>query len=86
MPAISAKKPIHLVRKVYDIGRKVIHGRKELSPSVQSILQEFGNEIITGIEIGRTPVNTLITGTLRRRPLPSGDLVTLNPKEITHTL
>ena len=65
MPAISAKKPIHLVRKVYDIGRKVIHGRKELSPSVQSILQEFGNEIITGIEIGRTPVNTLITGTLK---------------------
>jgi hypothetical protein len=41
--------------------KKIIYGRKSLSPKVQSILNKYGNEKIIYISIGRKPINELIT-------------------------
>ena len=44
---------------------KVIHGTNELPPSVKKVLSEVGDATITSAEIGRTPVQSVITGIIK---------------------
>ena len=44
---------------------KIINGRSGYSPSVQKHLNKIGDEIITSIEIGRNPVQSAITNSLK---------------------
>jgi hypothetical protein len=48
-----AKKTIGVVK---DTVSAVIYGRKDFPPNVRSILDEYGDKIITGITLGRTPL------------------------------
>lgn len=41
---------------VKDTTSAVIYGRKDFPPNVRSILDEYGDKIITGITLGRTPL------------------------------
>ena len=43
----------------------VVHRRQGLSPKVLDILSKTGNERITGIRVGRTPVQGVITGIIK---------------------
>jgi hypothetical protein len=45
-----------VVEKVKDTATAIIQGRKDFPPNVRSILDEYGNKIITGITLGRTPL------------------------------
>lgn len=48
-----AKKTIGVVK---DTASAIIYGRKDFPPNVRSILDEYGDKIITGITLGRTPL------------------------------
>jgi len=51
--------------KVKDIGTKLIYGRSDLSPKVQKILSEYGDEVIVGATIPRKPVTSIIQSIIR---------------------
>jgi len=44
---------------------KVIHGTNELPPNVKRLLDEVGDASIIGADIGRTPVQAVITGIIK---------------------
>jgi hypothetical protein len=44
---------------------KVVYGTNELPPSVKKVLNEVGDAVITSAEIGRTPVQSFITGIIK---------------------
>ena len=44
---------------------KVVHGRQTLSPKVEKLLSEVGDATILSAEIGRTPVQSAITGIIK---------------------
>ena len=50
---------------VKNITNKIIHGRNTLSPKVENILKNCGDATITGCSIGRTVVNSVITGLIK---------------------
>ena len=56
----SGKGIIDTYNKFKDIGTKLIYGRKDLSPKVQKVLSEYGNEIIVGATVARKPVTSII--------------------------
>ena len=43
----------------------IMHGHERLSPKVQGILNQVGNSVISSIVIGRTPVQSIITGIIK---------------------
>ena len=51
--------------KVIDVGNKLIHGRSDLSPKVQKLLSEVGNETIVSATIARKPVSSIIQSIIR---------------------
>jgi hypothetical protein len=44
---------------------KVVNGRSTLSPKVEKLLSEVGDAVILSAEIGRTPVQAVITGIIK---------------------
>ena len=52
-----------LPRRILNIAKSLIYGRKGISPSVERYLSEHGNEPIIQIIISRNVVNSIITGT-----------------------
>jgi hypothetical protein len=48
-----------------DFGKKVIYGRKGLSPKVNKILEEMGDAVIQSATIGRSPVQSFITNIIK---------------------
>jgi len=52
------------VKSVEDYANVIVIGRNDYPPKVRDILSKYGNEIITGITIGRAPVPSLLTGAL----------------------
>jgi len=48
-----------------DFGKKVIYGRQGLSPKVNRILEEMGDAVIQSATIGRSPVQSFITGIIK---------------------
>ena len=73
--AIKQVNMLHLIKgdgifstawdKINDVSKKLIHGRNSLPPRVENILKNYGDAVISGIKIGRTPVPSLITGILK---------------------
>jgi hypothetical protein len=57
-----------VVSKMFDevksFTKAVVYGRDDLPPNVRELLEKHGDEVIRSIEIGRTPVNELLTGIL----------------------
>ena len=51
--------------KVIDVGNKLIYGRKDLSPKVQKLLSEVGNETIVSAQVARKPVTSIIQSIIR---------------------
>ena len=51
--------------KVIDVGNKLIYGRKDLSPKVQKLLSDYGNETIVSATIARKPVTSIIQSIIR---------------------
>ena len=51
--------------KASNFASTVVHRREGLSPKVLEILAKTGNERITGIRVGRTPVQGVITGIIK---------------------
>ena len=54
-----------LPRRILNIAKSLIYGRKGISPSVDRYLREHGDEPIIQIIISRNVVSSLITGTLK---------------------
>jgi hypothetical protein len=48
-------------KKITDYGKAVIYGRNDYQPKVRNILERYGNDIVRGIRIKRTPVPALFT-------------------------
>lgn len=44
---------------------KVVYGTNELPPNVKKVLSEVGDAVITSADIGRTPVQSVITGIIK---------------------
>lgn len=57
-------KVIETAEKAVEFGKKVIHGRNDLSPKVKNILSQYGDQVIRGITINRTPVGAVLIGAL----------------------
>lgn len=51
--------------KVIDVGTKLIYGRKDLSPKVQKLLSDYGDETIVSATIARKPVTSIIQSIIR---------------------
>ena len=54
-----------LPRRILNIAKSFIYGRKGISPSVDRYLREQGDEPIIQIIVSRNVVNSIITGTLK---------------------
>jgi hypothetical protein len=52
------------ISKVEKFGDALLYGRNDYPPKVRNILDKYGNKIVRGITIGRTPVPQLLTGAL----------------------
>jgi len=52
------------VETAKDYGKAVIYGRMDYPPKVRNILEDNGNEIVSGLTIMRTPVPKVLTGAL----------------------
>ena len=50
--------------RVEDYGKAVIYGRMDYPPKVRDILKKYGQEVISGLTIMRTPVPKVLTGAL----------------------
>jgi hypothetical protein len=61
----SGKGIIDTYNKFKDIGTKLIYGRKDLSPKVQKVLSEYGDEVIVGATVARKPVTSIIQSIIR---------------------
>ena len=48
-----------------DFVSSLVSGRKTLSPKVKKILEKYGNEVIVSANVGRTPVQGVITGIIK---------------------
>jgi len=58
----TAKKLMPSISKgLTDYGKAVIYGRNDYQPKVRNILERYGNDIVRGIRIKRTPVPALFT-------------------------
>jgi hypothetical protein len=44
---------------------KVVYGTNELPPNVKKVLSDVGDAVITSADIGRTPVQSVITGIIK---------------------
>jgi len=44
------------VQKVKDTGLAIVYGRNDYPPKVRKIISQYGDKIITGINLGRTPL------------------------------
>ena len=53
------------INKVSNFASTVVHRRQGLSPKVLDILANNGDAVITGIRVGRTPVQAIITGIIK---------------------
>ena len=51
--------------KVKNVASAVVSGRKTLPPSVEKLLNEVGDAVIHSAEVGRTPVQSVITGIIK---------------------
>ena len=51
--------------KVKDIGTKLIYGRSDLSPKVQKLFSEVGDETIVSAQVARKPVSSIIQSIIR---------------------
>ena len=51
--------------KTRHLAQKVVYGTNELPPNVKQVLSEVGDAVITGADIGRTPVQAVITGIIK---------------------
>lgn len=49
---------------VADYGKAVIFGRNDYPPKVRGILKKYGEEVVVGYKIKRTPVSSLLTSAL----------------------
>ena len=58
----SMKKAFH---NASNFASNVVHRRQGLSPKVLDILSKKGDAVITGIKVGRTPVQGVITGIIK---------------------
>ncbi len=54
----------NVIRDVTDYGTTVIKGREDYPPKVREILSKYGDEIVDGLTIMRTPVPSVLTGAL----------------------
>ena len=61
----SGKGIIDTYNKFKDIGTKLIYGGKDLSPTVQKLLSEYGDEVIVGATVARKPVTSIIQSIIR---------------------
>jgi hypothetical protein len=52
--------------KVNDVTNKLINGSQSFSPNVKQILNKFGNEKVTGLVIGRNPLNYALTKFIKK--------------------
>ena len=59
------KKGKGIVSNFTGLVKKVIYGTNELPPSVKKVLSEVGDAVITSADIGRTPVQSFITGIIK---------------------
>lgn len=48
-----------MISKINEFIQKLIHGRKELSPSSKAVFDKFANEEIRSIEVNRQPLSSL---------------------------
>jgi len=48
-----------------ELTKKVVYGSNDLPPNVKRVLDEVGDATITGADIGRTPVQAVITGIIK---------------------
>jgi len=48
-------------KKLTDYGKAIIYGRNDYQPKVRNILERYGDNIVRGIRIKRTPVPALFT-------------------------
>jgi hypothetical protein len=55
------KKAKKISKKLTEYGNAVIYGRNDYSPKVRNILDQYGDKIVRGIRINRTPVPALFT-------------------------
>jgi hypothetical protein len=55
------KKVKRATKKITDYGKAIIYGRNDYQPKVRNILERYGNDIVRGIRIKRTPVPALFT-------------------------
>jgi hypothetical protein len=55
------KKVKKATKKLTDYGKAVIYGRNDYQPKVRNILERYGDNIVRGIRIKRTPVPALFT-------------------------
>jgi len=55
------KKVKKATKKLTDYGKAIIYGRNDYQPKVRNILERYGNDIVRGIRIKRTPVPALFT-------------------------
>ena len=57
------------ISSIFESGKefvnKVMNGRQTLSPKVEKLLNEVGDATITSADIGRTPVQSVITGIIK---------------------
>ena len=51
-------------KDVEEYGKAVIFGRMDYPPKVRGILKKFGDEVVVGYKIKRTPVSSLLTSAL----------------------
>jgi hypothetical protein len=52
-------------KKMLDVGKKLIYGRtSEFAPSIQQLLNQYGNQMIQHITINRTPLSGMMTKAL----------------------
>ena len=59
------KKGKGIVSDFTGLVKKVVYGTNELPPNVKRVLGEVGDAVITGADIGRTPVQSVITGIIK---------------------
>ena len=53
------------INKASNFASTVVNRRQGLSPKVLDILANNGDAVITGIRVGRTPVQAVITGIIK---------------------
>lgn len=52
------------INKTKKYVKAVVYGRNDYPPKVRDLLKKYGQEVVSGLTIKRTPVNKLLTGAL----------------------